>query len=332
MNAGGRDAREASQLAAELADLLSAIGDSTLTVALCYAPLITKYFVGESGEVLRFAQRVIDLAEGDATKGALVGGSPLAMAIAMRGMARCCLGQRGWKEDLHEARAMADRVGELTGRVGIRYYSALEPIVNGVLASDTAALCDAAETLAITEQLGDDYLLLVARITRAVTLIHHQGADREAGVQLLLDLREAALKQSSNQGFVPLYDLHIAKEHARLGDIDGAVEMCRAAIDVLIAIGAIIWIAPATAVLVEALLRRGADSDLREARLATDRLAALPTEPGFVLHDIWLLRLHALLAQAQGDDGAYRDYRDRYRATATSLGFEGHMQWAEAMP
>jgi hypothetical protein len=28
----------------------------------------------------------------------------------------------------------------------------------------------------------------------------------------------------------------------------------------------------------------------------------------------------------------YRDYRDRYRAMATSLGFEGHMQWAEEMP
>jgi adenylate cyclase len=28
---------------------------------------------------------------------------------------------------------------------------------------------------------------------------------------------------------------------------------------------------------------------------------------------------------------AYRDYRDRYRAMATELGFEGHMKWAEAM-
>ena len=25
-----------------------------------------------------------------------------------------------------------------------------------------------------------------------------------------------------------------------------------------------------------------------------------------------------------------RDYRDRYRALATSLGFKGHMKWAEA--
>ena len=37
-------------------------------------------------------------------------------------------------------------------------------------------------------------------------------------------------------------------------------------------------------------------------------------------------------ARADGDEAAYRDYRDRYRALATSLGFEGHMKWAEAMP
>jgi adenylate cyclase len=51
-----------------------------------------------------------------------------------------------------------------------------------------------------------------------------------------------------------------------------------------------------------------------------------------VLHEIWLLRLRALLARAEGDEASYRDYRDRYRAMATSLGFEGHMKWAEAMP
>ncbi|WP_255605630.1 hypothetical protein [Mycolicibacterium xanthum] len=42
--------------------------------------------------------------------------------------------------------------------------------------------------------------------------------------------------------------------------------------------------------------------------------------------------MRALLTRAQGDDASYRDYRDRYLAMATSLGFEGHMQWAEAMP
>ena len=71
---------------------------------------------------------------------------------------------------------------------------------------------------------------------------------------------------------------------------------------------------------------------MAEAEAAIERLAAAPSEDGLALRDIWLLRLRALLAQAHGDDTAYRDYRDRYRALATSLGFEGHLAWAEAMP
>jgi adenylate cyclase len=51
-----------------------------------------------------------------------------------------------------------------------------------------------------------------------------------------------------------------------------------------------------------------------------------------VIRELTLLRLRALLARAHGDDTAYRGYRDRYRAMATSLGYEGHMAWAEAMP
>ena len=82
----------------------------------------------------------------------------------------------------------------------------------------------------------------------------------------------------------------------------------------------------------EALLRRNADGDVQQAQAAIDRLAALPTEPGFVLHELPLLRLRALLARAHGDETSYRDYRDRYRAMATELGFEGHIAWAEAMP
>jgi hypothetical protein len=74
--------------------------------------------------------------------------------------------------------------------------------------------------------------------------------------------------------------------------------------------------------------------DFEDAQAAINRLAAVPTDPGFVPDEITLLRLGARLAiaRARGDETAYRDYRDRYRAMATSLGFEGHMKWAEAMP
>ena len=56
-----------------------------------------------------------------------------------------------------------------------------------------------------------------------------------------------------------------------------------------------------------------------------------PPTPG-TLHELPLLRLRALLARADGDETGYRNYRDRYCAMATSLGFEGHMKRAEAMP
>ena len=87
----------------------------------------------------------------------------------------------------------------------------------------------------------------------------------------------------------------------------------------------------ATTTLVEALLVRGSESDIAEARAAMDKLAAVPADPGFVMHELPLLRMRALLARAQGDEDSYRDYRDRYRKMATDLGFEGHMKWAEAM-
>jgi hypothetical protein len=48
--------------------------------------------------------------------------------------------------------------------------------------------------------------------------------------------------------------------------------------------------------------------------------------------DIYLLRLQALLARADGDDPAYAHLRGRYRDMARTLGYERHIAWAEAMP
>src|SRR5258707_14784867 len=87
---------------------------------------------------------------------------------------------------------------------------------------------------------------------------------------------------------------------------------------------------PATGVLVETLLDRGAESDVVEGEAAIERLAAAPAAAGLVaIRDIWLLRMGALLAQAHGDETAYRGYRDRYRDMAASLGVAGTMAWAE---
>jgi hypothetical protein len=82
---------------------------------------------------------------------------------------------------------------------------------------------------------------------------------------------------------------------------------------------------------VETLLSRGTAGDIDEAWRAIDRLASLPSGDGLTIPEITLLRLRALLSMACGDDIAYRDLTDRYRAMAESLGFEGHIAMARAM-
>jgi hypothetical protein len=106
-----------------------------------------------------------------------------------------------------------------------------------------------------------------------------------------------------------------------------------AAVDHLFREGQLLeWGIPATGVLVETLLDRGADGDGVEAEAAIERLAAAPAEEGLVMRDIWLLRVRALLARAHGDAEVYNQLRDRYRDMARTLGFEGHIAWAEAIP
>ena len=80
----------------------------------------------------------------------------------------------------------------------------------------------------------------------------------------------------------------------------------RAAVDHLFREGQLLaWGIPATGVLVETLLDRGAEGDVAEAEAAIERLAAAPADEGLAMRDIWLLRLRALLARAHGDDAAY---------------------------
>jgi hypothetical protein len=119
-----------------------------------------------------------------------------------------------------------------------------------------------------------------------------------------------------------LVDPAMAREKARNGDLDDAIELSRSAIADMYDTGGVISLGVATTVLVESLLDRGAEGDLQEALSAIDRLAAVPSEPGFVLHELPLLRLRALVARAQGDDATYRAFMDHYRTKAAAADFE----------
>ena len=106
--------------------------------------------------------------------------------------------------------------------------------------------------------------------------------------------------------------------------------MVRAGVDISYESGDMIWRGRATEVLVQLLIRRGSVGDQHEAHTAVDRLAAVPTDPGFVLHELPLLRSRALLAHARGDESSYRNFLEQHRAKAAAAGFDALITNADA--
>jgi hypothetical protein len=325
--------REASQQAPEAWDLAESIDDPTLTVGLSFPLIYAKMERGDWSAALRWSQRVIDLADGDPSKGNFIFGSPLAAAFATRALAGYCLGRRGWRDDQRHGLALVRSADPMS------YATVFSWVYNpgislGALAPDDRAIGEIEDALRIAERSGDDLALALVRVTLGDALVHRpSAADRDRGEKLLAEVSDVFLRRRHNLGELPIVNVYLARERARRGGRDEAIPLMRAAVNDLLHAGQLLsWGVPATGVLVETLLDRGADGDVAEADAAIERLAAAPTEDGLVMREIWLLRMRALLARARGEDTVYRDYRDRYRDMARSLGFEGHMKWAEAMP
>ncbi len=311
--------------------LLESIGDPTLTMGLAFAAFANWFDAGEFGEILRWSQTVIDLAAGDPAKGAGFGmGSPLAVALAFRGVARWWLGRPGWRQDLDDAVAMARNSDPATLAAVVAWTYGLA-IQYGVLRADDSAVREIEEAVQIAAGSSDDVALSLAEYTLGVALLYRDAAaDRHRGLELMVQVRDMWLRERV-LFLVPVADLWAARERARRGDRDDAIPVMRKAVDDLHQAGRLGYGVWGTGVLVETLLDRGAEGDVAEAQEAIDRLANLPADEGSAMRDITLLRLRALLARARGDDVAYRDLVSRYRAMAESLGYEGHIAWAKAM-
>jgi class 3 adenylate cyclase len=325
--------REASQLASEAWDLAESLGDPTLTVGLSFPLIYAKSESGEWRDVLVWSQGVIDLADGDPSKGNFIFGSPLALAFATRSFARYWLGGPGWRDDLRRGLAIARSADPMSYATAVTWVH--NPgIALGALRPDDRAMGEIEDALRIAERSGDDLALAFGRATLGLALVHrHTDAERSSGRKLLAEVGDVFVRRAHNLCDLPIVEALVARERARRGDRDDAIPVMRAAVDHLFREGRLaVWGPAAAGVLVDTLLDRGAESDVAEAEAVIERLAAASADDGLVMRDIWLLRLRALLARVHGDEARYRDYRDRYRDMARTLGFEGHIAWAEAMP
>jgi adenylate cyclase len=202
--------------------------------------------------------------------------------------------------------------------------------MNGVMVPDATALGQTVDALRTAERAGDDVSLTWTRNIHGIMQLRLHEGDPETALELVANAREQAVRQGDLLTGT-IADIQMAEFEAYNGDVGAAIEMSRAAVEHLFDCGAVVFRGPASTVLVESLLRRGTEDDLREAQTVVDRLTACPIDAGFVLYGVALLRLRALLARANGDEAGYCDYRDRYRDMSTWLDLEGHIAWAREM-
>ena len=181
------------------------------------------------------------------------------------------------------------------------------------------------------QSAGNDIVLSFAEYTLGGALLYRDAAaDRHRGLELMVRAREWARERMPY--LVPATEVLAARERARRGDRDAAIPVMRQAVDELHQAGRIGFGVWGTGVLVETLLERGAEGDLAEAQEAIDRLANLRADGSAMRRD------HAAAAARATGAGPRRRCRLPRTfgiATATwreSLGFEGHIAWAEAMP
>jgi adenylate cyclase len=322
--------REAVTVASECARLIETRAEPALVLDAICAASNAKYQAGEVVEGLRLAQLAVNAAGGDSTRPSAILRVPAALALAFRGMSRMCLGLPGFRDDLDEAVSMA-RAAEDPVAYTLSFFQKYGvPILNGAVLPDQTAVQETAEMLERAKRSGDDYAADRARIIRGLILISQPG-QREAGLKLLNSFRGDSSQYNLSMWWLRFVDTNVAKEKARVGDFGAAIALARDAVDFRITSGDMTSRGPAVTVLVESLLGQGTDADIAEAAAAVERLAAVPVDPGFVLHELPLLRLHALLARTRGDDAGYRSFANRYRAMANDLSFEGHMAIAETM-
>jgi adenylate cyclase len=321
---------ESAKLSFELTALLESVGEPTLTVGLATTPMAMDLMTGDMAEMLRVSQMVIDLSASASANESYITSSPLAYAYASRAVGWWAHGQDGWRDDFDRAVAMGRNTDLWSQTIALTLAYGMALAHNVVLADD-AAMRDVGEALDTAEQSADDLALGFTLLANGGVLVHGDPAEIERGLRLLRRSREMAVGDRFYRCNIPIIDMWIGHGIARLGDREAALPVLRSANDDLFDGGQFGHCTTSTRFLVQELLVRGTEADVREAEAAIERLAAVQVLDGLAIQEITLLELRALLARAKGDKVAYRQLADRYRKMAESLGFEGHIAMAKAM-
>jgi len=195
-----------------------------MTISLWGIAANAKAQVGEIREAMRLAQKAIDLADRNPTMDDIFI-SAAAFDYTVRGICRLALGLPDWRDDV-ERGLLTSRPPE-TSHIAAMVFKTAVGVYNGGLLADATAISQTAEALGISERSGDDFAFDSALLSHGIVLANAGGSHRADGLEALAGYREASIRHGYSKDAVRWADTEIAKEKARLGDVDGAIDMAR---------------------------------------------------------------------------------------------------------
>ncbi|HTI75117.1 MAG TPA: AAA family ATPase, partial [Mycobacterium sp.] len=283
-NRGGY--RESVGLAAEVMALLETVGEPTSTIGAATALASVRHEAGQSADVLRWSQSVIDRADAVGWDDRTHGSPLIALALIFRGIARWWLGRDGWRQDLDDAVALAPRTDPIT-HPSVVAWKYLAAIPHGILLPDDAAVRELEAALKVAEASGEDTSVGNLKNTLGRILVARESAaERQRGLILLDEVRELCVQREFFLINLPVLDVYAARERASGGGFDEALPLIRQAVAEFGREGQVVQGIWSTTVLVETLLKRGTECDLMEAEDVVDSLAKLPDDISGVMRDV----------------------------------------------
>jgi hypothetical protein len=237
-------------------------------------------------------------------------------------VARFRSGAPGFRDDFDEAMAIAEKSDSFSRAAIITYKYAGIP--RGVFLASDDVLHEIESVLKQVERSSDDITMVMLRLTFGIALIHH-GANPGRGYEGLRALRETCIEERFALNMLPVFDTYLALERAHHGDVEFAIQQWGAIVEDMEPGDKLSNIDLPLIFTAQQLLSLG---DYDEAARVIERLMSVAVNYQWRSREISALQLEVQLAQARGEMITYQELRDRYRAMANALGFEGHMKWA----
>ena len=321
LNANDVRVREAAALASELEELVSGIDCDAATRAIVLNSIAFVRFTDcEFDAALEVIDAILALPDG-------VPEVETAPARALRGVIEICLGDsasgsRHLREATEQARALPPvnnaHIAHLWGAIAALGMCPTDDLVD-----------DLRKALRRAESFGDLSGIVAVQWAYGTVLLR---ADRSSRIEAMeaLECAQTTIQRHRVMAItLAAMGADLAMDAARRGQRDESIDDLRASFSLHIGGGSRFFAGFPGEALVTLLIDRGSVDDLAEAHQIVDQWDA--QRPGIPALDLWWLKSRALLADAEGNSGAYAKLANQYLALCERLDARGRLAEARRM-